>query len=832
MSRKPINKQVALKRKQHRDDSKSSDKFGRVDRNSEDESEDDGAPEEFRFGREEVGEEESEEDGDDDDGGGGGAENEKLKQLQRSLAHIPFEKLAEIQQKVGMKEFHKSFRRKAEANGREEVDKSDDDFEVAPRKTTRKAGGEAEDGGAKRAKDVQRLPKDRKEMKRSSKNKPVEQTSKRPVGRFREVVGAVGLKRRDPRFDQLSGKLNQDLFEKSYSFLDGYKSSELSMLREQIRKEKNAEEKTKLQELLTRMVGYYTSLFWGKAMDCTTLRNWQSRDSTLKIQKHKLELKRERKKVEMEFVKKGKKPFFLKKSDEKKLELIQKFESLKGTKNFDKILEKKRKRNAAKEHRHVPYKRRSGGLAGCHSACESHKVNKNFRASPPLGVMETQTLLILLNDIRSGDILPTLSQQLDAALSSAIRQTQTDTSSRQRLGQGVAFWDGVANLYDLLYQQIPKELSYANNILLSLLKLTRNMFANVTTNQDRALEHLIHKRIERVVSYCVSHQPAENVEYFPVIRMGTQALSNMLTGNPMVQQVLWLDYMGRGLTRHLQRRSHTDRCPCADLQLHPREPRAQVYFPSLYMIICLRIRIVPQNLTVKRPHHSECLHQTESGRRLFTAMLQQAEPLLENEDSRSFELIYAITRRLIDFDLFSSLFDALKSVEGASFTLAQITLLKLLDSKIHASASTTIVPTPAPLPLPAVRTLAQSFNAASSRATLLMRGLPPAIPLSSPQPDDEVPPDEPISVEDTANLYTGLVLQLQCFWVLSLEEAGEARSALVEEGILASCCGMLISPFRLVWFGSGLVVRLISRPCPQPFSPRPTSRFRALQSPP
>ncbi|RUS22845.1 hypothetical protein BC937DRAFT_86429 [Endogone sp. FLAS-F59071] len=346
MSRKVITKQEVPKGNRHaqwpqREDRERERNNGgsRWHQDSEEEASD--APEEFGFGHagddeghenDRDDEEEDEEDDEEEDGN----DDEKIKQLQRSLAHIPFEKLAEIQQKVGMKVFHKNFRRKNEANANEVVnDDEDDDYEVESRKPVQETDRNGEDS-IKKAKGVKRSPKERKELKRSSKNKPAELTSKRPVGRFREVVGAITPKRRDPRFDQLSGKLNQDLFEKSYSFLDEYKSSELDMLREQIRKEKDQEEKERLQDLLKRM---------------------QSREFTMRAQKNKLELKRQRKKTEMDLVKKGKKPFFLKKSDEKKLELISKFDSLKGTKNLDKILEKKRKRNAAKEHRHVPYKR-------------------------------------------------------------------------------------------------------------------------------------------------------------------------------------------------------------------------------------------------------------------------------------------------------------------------------------------------------------------------------------------------------------------------------------------------------------------------------------------
>ena len=59
--------------------------------------------------------------------------------------------------------------------------------------------------------------------KRLNKNCPSEVTSKRPVGRFREALQIRKKVTRDPRFDSASGKLNEDLFKKSYAFLDEYK---------------------------------------------------------------------------------------------------------------------------------------------------------------------------------------------------------------------------------------------------------------------------------------------------------------------------------------------------------------------------------------------------------------------------------------------------------------------------------------------------------------------------------------------------------------------------------------------------------------------------------
>lgn len=59
--------------------------------------------------------------------------------------------------------------------------------------------------------------------KKRNKNHPLEMTSKRAVGRHRQAVEVKKKKTHDPRFDSMCGRLNEDLFGKSYAFLEEYK---------------------------------------------------------------------------------------------------------------------------------------------------------------------------------------------------------------------------------------------------------------------------------------------------------------------------------------------------------------------------------------------------------------------------------------------------------------------------------------------------------------------------------------------------------------------------------------------------------------------------------
>jgi len=258
---------------------------------------------------EEVIEGDSDEDEDNDE------RDQQIEQLEKELSKIPFNQIAKIQQKMGMKDFNKTF---AKTSNKRNIIK---------------------DESIQKAKESLKLLKKKKEQKpikkRDNKNRPMEISSKKPVSRYREVVEVKKKKTRDPRFDNLSGKFNEDLFKKSYKFLSEMEENEMNMIQEKIKKTKNSLEKEKLSRV-------YQSL--------------KSKKQTEEAKERRQAIKREWRKKEMQRVKEGKKPYFLKKADLKRMELIDKYKNTKS-KSIDKILEKRRKKNASKEHKLMPRKR-------------------------------------------------------------------------------------------------------------------------------------------------------------------------------------------------------------------------------------------------------------------------------------------------------------------------------------------------------------------------------------------------------------------------------------------------------------------------------------------
>ncbi|KAF2655707.1 DUF947-domain-containing protein [Lophiostoma macrostomum CBS 122681] len=172
---------------------------------------------------------------------------------------------------------------------------------------------------------------------RSSKHAPGVQSSKRAVTRRRNIVEVKKPVSRDPRFDNVAGPPpDENTLKKRYAFLDDYKASEMGELKAAIKKTKNEDDKEKLKRKLLSM---------------------ESQKKAQDAKDQQQEVIREHKKKEKELVKQGKTPFYLKKSEQKKLALIDRFQSMKG-KQRDRAIERRRKKVTAKERKNIPAERR------------------------------------------------------------------------------------------------------------------------------------------------------------------------------------------------------------------------------------------------------------------------------------------------------------------------------------------------------------------------------------------------------------------------------------------------------------------------------------------
>lgn len=179
-------------------------------------------------------------------------------------------------------------------------------------------------------------------VKRANKNAPPEVSSKVRVGIIPPHVHAAARERRgrDPRFDRLSGKLSEDLFEKSYAWLKDVAQRDAKELRDVASKEKDADARS---DLLLR----------ASQIEQKLKQDAKKSEDT--------QLKRARKKAMADVVSSTGQAFWLKKRELRQIEIARKYEALKakGKGAVDDYVAKKRKRTAQKDHRFIPRGRRS-----------------------------------------------------------------------------------------------------------------------------------------------------------------------------------------------------------------------------------------------------------------------------------------------------------------------------------------------------------------------------------------------------------------------------------------------------------------------------------------
>ncbi|THG21017.1 hypothetical protein TEA_026631 [Camellia sinensis var. sinensis] len=184
---------------------------------------------------------------------------------------------------------------------------------------------------------VYKKPFSEKKGGRANKNRPMEVSAKKPVSRFREVIQVPKKVVRDPRFESLCGNFDEDGFKKRYNFLY---ENKLPAEREELKKSmKKSSDPAVIDELKNR-------ISWIDKQIKSTATKRTDKD-----------ILSEHKKKEREATKQGKRPFYLKQSEIRKQRLVEKYEELKASGKLKSYVEKRRRKNAAKDHRFVPYRR-------------------------------------------------------------------------------------------------------------------------------------------------------------------------------------------------------------------------------------------------------------------------------------------------------------------------------------------------------------------------------------------------------------------------------------------------------------------------------------------
>ncbi|CAG2176269.1 unnamed protein product [Oppiella nova] len=104
--------------------------------------------------------------------------------------------------------------------------------------------------------------RDGNQFKRANKNRPQEISSKKAVQQLREVFQTkkkTEIERRDPRFEEGSGRYSESVFNKTYDFLNDIRNKEMKELKKMLKKTKSDDKRQELQYLLQRMTNQRTS---------------------------------------------------------------------------------------------------------------------------------------------------------------------------------------------------------------------------------------------------------------------------------------------------------------------------------------------------------------------------------------------------------------------------------------------------------------------------------------------------------------------------------------------------------------------------------------------
>uniref|UniRef100_A0A0D9XFU3 rRNA biogenesis protein RRP36 n=1 Tax=Leersia perrieri TaxID=77586 RepID=A0A0D9XFU3_9ORYZ len=180
-----------------------------------------------------------------------------------------------------------------------------------------------------------------KKERRASKKRPMEISSKVRPPRFREIIQVPKKVVRDPRFEPIYGSVDKEGFRKRYNFLfDNELPAEKEKLQKSIKKSKDP-------NAIEEMKSHITWI--DKQLRSHPKKNTET------------EILREHIKKEREAAKTGKRPYYLKKSEIRERKLMNKYNELKEAGKLDAFMERRRKKNASKDHRYMPYRRNGDG---------------------------------------------------------------------------------------------------------------------------------------------------------------------------------------------------------------------------------------------------------------------------------------------------------------------------------------------------------------------------------------------------------------------------------------------------------------------------------------
>jgi len=230
--------------------------------------------------------------------------------------------------------------------------------------------GKVTDGKGRDDESLKRSPSSKsyttntKAKKKKNKHKPTEVSSKRAdffgrgARRLNESglgvdIGAHRYKPMDPRLSTLSGHFDEDRFQNNYAFLEEIRNREIGQVRKRIAAHKatgNKGNRMRRKHGITQADGSQSSTL---EEDVARLKSLAQARADLERRNIDRAAKQSVKRKIREDVESGRSGvYFLKRKEQKRLELEARFEEIrkrKGEKGVEKILEKKRKKNKSRD---------------------------------------------------------------------------------------------------------------------------------------------------------------------------------------------------------------------------------------------------------------------------------------------------------------------------------------------------------------------------------------------------------------------------------------------------------------------------------------------------
>ncbi|EGW34125.1 uncharacterized protein SPAPADRAFT_59546 [Spathaspora passalidarum NRRL Y-27907] len=185
--------------------------------------------------------------------------------------------------------------------------------------------------------------------KKRSKHAPSQSSSKRPVSKIRDIPGLEVKKTgsglyTDIRFDAAYGKADLSKTRRDYAFLDEYRQSEIKQMEQVLKDKKSANLLSEHQREDIKL----------------QLQSLKSRMDTLKNRDLENQILSSHKKQQLQDFKVGKStnPYFLKRSEKRKILQKAKFDSMKPRQR-EKVMERKRKKRLGKEFRQLEFRQQN-----------------------------------------------------------------------------------------------------------------------------------------------------------------------------------------------------------------------------------------------------------------------------------------------------------------------------------------------------------------------------------------------------------------------------------------------------------------------------------------